>query len=271
VRTVAHISDLHFGRHSGAIVEALLTCLGEMKPDLVAVSGDLTQRAQLSEFAEAKAFLDRTPFPLLVIPGNHDIPLYDALARLLRPFARYNSFMSSAGISEAFFADEEIAVLGLNTVRRSTWKNGRVSLAQVAEISRFFGKVDRSLFKVVVTHHPLELPRGLAPVDLAGRARLALQAVAAAGVHLLLSGHYHRAASGGTDAEVAGGGHLLVVHAGTAVSRRTRGTDGDSFNLIHIDPPRLTVSVMVHVENSGFRERAVAIYRLEKDRWLREA
>ena len=267
VRTIAHISDLHFGRHSPVIVEALVACLKISAPDLVVVSGDLTQRARQAEFAEARAFLERLPFPLLVIPGNHDIPLYDTLARWFRPFAKYRRFIAAAGLGEALFVDKEIAALGVNTVRRLTGKNGRVSLGQVAELGRAFREAAPSLFKILVSHHPLGFPDDMAPSDLVGHAKFAWQAMSAAGVQLILSGHYHRSGSGGIDAEKADGGRILVVHAGTAVSSRTRHGDGNSFNLIHIDLPVLTVKVMAYGERGAFIERSIATYRLEDGRW----
>src|SRR4029079_2699122 len=242
MRTIAHVSDLHFGTHSDAVVEALLACLAKTKPDLIAVSGDLTQRARRAEFTQAQAFLKRLPSPFIVIPGNHDIPLYDALSRILDPFAKYESFIGPDGLAEAFYGDDEIAVLGLNTVRRLTGKNGRVSYRQMAEIVRKFGSIDRSLFRVLVTHHPLGLPTGSNSIALAGRSSLALAAVAEAGVHLLLSGHYHVATAGGIDAERAAGGSILVVHAGTALSSRTRG-EANSFNIIRVSLPDLDVRV----------------------------
>ena len=89
MRTIAQISDLHFGRHNGAVVEALLDSLRVSDSDLVVVSGDLTQRARRHEFALARAFLDRIGRPLLVVPGNHDVPpVYRPVSRLLRPLAR---------------------------------------------------------------------------------------------------------------------------------------------------------------------------------------
>ena len=92
MRTVAHLSDLHFGREDPRVVEAVLQDVDAQHPDLVVVSGDLTQRARRGQFQAARAFLDRFKAPVLVVPGNHDIPLFDLARRFFRPLKRYRSF-----------------------------------------------------------------------------------------------------------------------------------------------------------------------------------
>src|SRR5919112_1053158 len=176
MRTIAQISDLHFGRHLPA-AEDLVTSIAEKQPDLVVLSGDFTQRARQTEFAEARRFLERIPQPKLVIPGNHDVPLYDLWSRFLTPFAKYHHYVTPMGLPADLFVDEEIAVLGLNTARRFTRKNGRVSLDQIAQIASVFDEVPPETFKVLVTHHPLAVPSGEAELELAGRAALALAAI----------------------------------------------------------------------------------------------
>src|SRR5437763_2204567 len=132
MRTIAHISDVHFATENPAVVEGLLSDLKTIGPHLVAVSGDLTQRALRSEFAAARAFLERIPFPHVIVPGNHDIPLYDVGRRFLRPLHRYRRFIT-ADLSPSYH-DDEIAAVGVNTARSATWKNGRISLAQISAL-----------------------------------------------------------------------------------------------------------------------------------------
>ncbi len=253
MRTIAQISDLHFGRHDEAVVEALLASLRDSGSDLVVISGDFTQRARRAEFAAAQAFLDRLAMPVLVVPGNHDVaPLFRPLTRMFRPMSRYERFVSAD--RQPFFADAEIAVLGIDTARRLPGKNGRVSLNQMAAIREILGPLPDHLFKVLVTHHPLAVPRLAGAVELAGRASRALDAAADAGVHLLLSGHYHRWASGEALVHMAQERSVLVVHAGTAVSTRTRGGEANSYNLIRLTGEALTISVMGWREAGGFAE-----------------
>ena len=251
MRTIAQISDLHFGRHDSVVVEALLDSLRVSDSDLVVVSGDLTQRARRHEFALARAFLDRIGRPLLVVPGNHDVPpLYRPVSRLLRPLARFDRYVSAD--RQPLFVDDEIAVLGLGTARGLAGKNGRVSVEQMAAIRHVLGELPGRLFKVLVTHHPLAVPMLAAPLQMVGRARRALDAVADAGVHLLLSGHYHRWAGGEAPAQVTRQRSVLVAHAGTAVSTRTRGGEANSYNLIRLDGRRLEVAVMGWQPQGGF-------------------
>jgi 3',5'-cyclic AMP phosphodiesterase CpdA len=272
MRTLAQISDLHFGRHSSSLAEDLLASVNEARPDLVALSGDFTQRARHAEFADARRFLDRIAAPKLVVPGNHDVPLWNLFARFLTPLAKYNRYVSPLGLPDCLFRDEEMAVLGLNTARRFTRKDGRVSLEQIARIRRVFCEVPRGILKALVTHHPLGFPHGAAPRELAGRSLLALEAVAAAGVHLLLSGHHHRAASGDilrADAGVELGGHrsVLILHAGTAISTRTRGREGNSYNLVRIAGERVSIDVMAWAAGRGFEAGRSVAYLLRDDRW----
>ncbi|MEA2824243.1 MAG: hypothetical protein QOF03_725 [Alphaproteobacteria bacterium] len=244
MRRIAHISDLHFGRHDPRKVAALLKSLAENPAHLVAVSGDITQRARNSEFAEARHYLDRIAAPVLVVPGNHDVPLYDLRRRFFKPFGKFNRHIAPTGVDECIYSDEEMVVLGLNTARRFSWKNGRVSWDQMAHIRQIFSHLPAERWKIVMTHHPVAAAHGEARVELAGRSMLALRALADVGVHLLLSGHHHHPASGEAHAELLLSGSVLVVHAGTAVSTRTRGLAGNSYNLIELEPGSATVKIM---------------------------
>ncbi|MEA2898224.1 MAG: hypothetical protein QOJ84_3839 [Bradyrhizobium sp.] len=266
MRTIAHISDLHFGRHNLDVMEDLVASIEKSRPDLVVISGDFTQRAQQVEFAEARRFLDRIAVPKLVTPGNHDVPLYNLFSRYLRPFRKYDRYIAPLNQPLGFFQDDELAVLALNTARRFTRKNGRLSQAQIASIARIYASVPPDVTKVIVTHHPLAVPSTEDSLELAGRALVALKAIADAGVHLLLSGHHHRALSGPV-AEVSSAGSILIVHAGTAISTRTRGIGRNSYNLIQIAHGQISVRVMEWVKGNGFVETSIASYAFEGNRW----
>jgi len=283
MRRIAHLSDLHFGRHDAEATEDLATSLAAAAPDLVVISGDFTQRARHAEFAQAKQFLDRIPFPKLVTPGNHDVPLYNLFRRTFRAFRDYDRYIAPLGQPLDFHQDDELAVLALNTARRLTRKNGRLSYRQIADIKRIFAAVPGARVKIIVTHHPLAAPDGLDPLELAGRASAASRAIAEAGVDLLLSGHHHCAlsgpiagtggglptaeAGGGSIAEVGGGGSVLIVHAGTAISTRTRGAAGNSYNLITIDHDSIAVQVMAWTAGAGFAGADAASYVRDAGRW----
>src|ERR1051325_4488777 len=132
MRTIVHLSDLHFGRIDPAILAPLVTFIGEIKPDVVAISGDLTQRARTAEFLAAKEFLASIPFPQIVVPGNHDVPLHNLFARFGRKLDRYRRYITPE--LQPVFADTEIVVAGVNTARALTWKDGRINRRQLEEL-----------------------------------------------------------------------------------------------------------------------------------------
>jgi 3',5'-cyclic AMP phosphodiesterase CpdA len=266
VRRIAHLSDVHFGRHDPIVVTALLESLNALSPDLVVISGDLTQRARRHQFRAARAFLDRITWPHIVVPGNHDIPLYNLFARLTSPFANYERYIGPAD-AYPFFIDDEIAVLGLNSVRPLNWKNGRVEDHHLAEMEARFRAVPSHVWKILVTHHPLASIKGARPFKMAERSAPAVKAAVRSGVHLVLSGHSHYALNGAIDEELEAGGSLLVVHAGTAVSTRTRWGQVNTYNVITIAPPRLSIRIMEWSRGIGFREGAYTEHLLSGSTW----
>ena len=116
MRRLAHLSDLHFGRVDPAAVEGLVRSLEAARPDLVVVSGDLTQSARTREFRAARAFLDRLPAPTFAVPGNHDLPQWDPVERLVRPYDRYRRFIAQE--LEPVWSDAELAIVGMKSPRR---------------------------------------------------------------------------------------------------------------------------------------------------------
>src|ERR1700736_5174609 len=147
MRTLIHLSDLHFGRVDPAILRPLLDFINTTKPDLVAISGDLTQRARTAEFKAARKFLDAIPFPKIVVPGNHDVPLHNIFARLFRMLDRFRRFICED--LEPFYVDDEIAVAGVNTTRALTGKNGRINRRQLEKLRERFATVPPGHVKIV--------------------------------------------------------------------------------------------------------------------------
>lgn len=231
MRTIAHISDLHFGRTDATVLEGLRRAIVALKPDIVVVSGDLTQRAKRHEFAEAKRFLDTLPQPQIVVPGNHDVPLYNVLARWLTPLAKFRRFVSYD--LRPFYSDADVAILGINTARSFTFKNGRINRAQVAHACAAFAPLTDDIVRVVVTHHPFALPANSSRHAVLGRARMAMQAFADCKVDVVLSGHLHVSQAVTSEALYAGSHAALLVQAGTASSSRRR-DEPNAFNLLRI-------------------------------------
>jgi 3',5'-cyclic AMP phosphodiesterase CpdA len=238
MRTIVHLSDLHFGRVHRPALDPLAAAIAAIKPDLVAVSGDLTQRARVSQFREARAFLDGLPARYLVVPGNHDVPLYNVALRFGSPLGRYRRWITDDLTPSVI--DEEMAVLGINTTRALVQKGGRVNERQVSELCAEFDGVAGDQTRIVVTHHPFDLPEGASETNLVGRARMAMAKFAKCGVDLFLSGHLHLTRTGSTARYKIPGYAALVVQAGTAISTRQRGEE-NSFNLIRIERPKITV------------------------------
>lgn len=239
MRSIVHLSDLHFGHVNAQVINPLVDAITRIKPDLVAVSGDLTQRARSHQFAEARAFLDRLPQPQLIVPGNHDVPLHNVFARFAQPLTKYRRYITSD--LRPFYHDEEIAVLGVNTARSLTIKNGRINKGQLAWMRERLSDLDPAVVRIVVTHHPFDLPEGHHERDLVGRARMAMDVLASCGADLFLAGHLHVSHTTHSATRYRIKGHsALVVQAGTAVSDRGRGEE-NSFNVIRVDRPDITV------------------------------
>ena len=263
-----HLSDLHFGAHDPRLVEAVAARIDEAKPDLVVVSGDFTQRARTEQFEEACRFLTRLKdagHEVLGVPGNHDIPLYDVLRRFLSPLTRYKRFIDDSLCP--FHQLDGAAVLGINTARSLTFKDGRMNAEQVAFIRETFARASDAP-RILVTHHPLfALPVGDGPAlgKPIGRQELALDAIADAGVDLLLAGHNHRASTNSARDLATRAGPALVIQAGTATSTRLR-EEEQSFNRIDIADDRVTLTVQSWA-GDGFRSGDEQSWAREGDHW----
>ncbi|MDB5100747.1 MAG: metallophosphoesterase [Cyanobacteria bacterium RYN_339] len=239
MRTLVHVSDVHFGHLDHATLAPLVGSARAAQPSLVVVSGDLTQRARTREFQEARAFLDELPRPQIVVPGNHDVPLFNPLARFWRPLKKFCRYITSD--LEPFYADGEIAVLGLNTARSLTIKGGRLNHEQLQRTRERFAGIGPEVVKIVVTHHPFDLPESHAHEEVVGRSDEAMEVFAACGIDLFLAGHLHVIHASLTAERYAIGGHsALVVQAGTATSSRVRG-EANSFNVLHVELPTIHV------------------------------
>lgn len=268
MRTLLHLSDLHFGRLNPATLAPLFETAKRLSPHLVVVSGDLTQRARPEQFRDARDFLAALPKPQIVVPGNHDVPLYDVVRRFVSPLGNYRRYISDD--LEPVYQDEEIAVIGINTARSFTFKGGRINEAQVARVRERLCSLPPEITRILVTHHPFDLPEGRTEDDLVGRARMAMEAFVACGADLIVSGHLHVAHTTHTAIRYRlPGRSALLVQAGTATSTRERG-EPNSFNVLRIDRPRIAVERYVWTgQTSRFVPAATEIFERMGESWER--
>ncbi|MEJ7925420.1 metallophosphoesterase [Sphingobium sp. AN641] len=235
---IAHLSDIHFGANDPRVVAATEAWLLKHQPDLVIISGDLTQRARVAQFREAAAYVNRIRamgFPLLCVPGNHDVPLWNVARRFLSPLGRYRRFIDNDLCP--WFESASVAVLGINTARSLTFKDGRINDDQMRMIEDRFAHVAPDKTRILVTHHPLfsmPIGKGGELSEAVGRHDDAVMAMAGAGVHVALAGHFHQTYAQAARKMVEHAGPALVMQAGTATSTRFRNDERQSFNWLHV-------------------------------------
>ncbi|MEY4550295.1 MAG: hypothetical protein RL685_6490 [Pseudomonadota bacterium] len=261
MRRLIHLSDLHFGTELPALVEGLLQSAADFAPHLAVVSGDLTQRARPEQFEGARRFLCQLPCPALVVPGNHDIaPLYRPLERVLAPLARYHHYLREVSCER--WQDEEIAVVGLSSVRPLRVKEGRVTPQQLRALCAGLPPKSQAL-RMLAVHHPVLSGQGAR----AGELRAAL---AACDVAVCMSGHLHvsshRSLSSAQEAlperQLPG---MLLLQAATATSQRLRG-EANGYHRLTVDGPSLQIEVMAW-SGSRFERSAAASYQRREGIW----
>jgi 3',5'-cyclic AMP phosphodiesterase CpdA len=250
MRIVVHLSDLHFGAVDPRLLEPLRRRVLELAPQLVVVSGDLTQRARSGQFQDARRFLDTLPTPQIVVPGNHDVPLHNVFQRFLAPLDKFRRYICAD--LDPSHVDGELAVVGVNTARALAFKGGRINEVQVERVrSRLSGLSDETT-KVVVTHHPFDMPLDWDDRhQVTGPAATALRALARYGASVYISGHMHRTHAGASSFPFdIGGFRALMVGAGTATSTRRRG-EANSFNALRITPRQIVVDCFEWAETAA--------------------
>lgn len=221
------LSDLHFGTERASVVEALAVLAHEQRPDVLVLCGDLTQRARPGQFRAVRAFVHGLGVPMLAVPGNHDLPLFDLWTRLCRPYARYRAAFGAD--LEPVYRSPALMVVGVNTTRAWRHQAGEISACQVDRVAAWLQGAGAAQLRIVVTHQPVAVTRADEhPALLRGHA-LALQCWAGAGADLVLSGHLHQPGVVALPGLVR---PMWTVQAGTAVSSRVRAGQPNSVNLL---------------------------------------
>lgn len=233
--TIVQVSDPHFGKERPAVVSALLELVQQLRPELVVLSGDVTQRARAREFAAAAAFVKRLTAPrVLAIPGNHDIALFDVLSRVSRPYAGFRRVFGDE--LEPTFESADCLVLSVKTTRRYRHVDGEISAAQRERVAAALRSARPEQVRLIVVHQPLAVPRDSEQHNVAHGHEAAIESWAAAGADVILGGHIHLPFILPLH-ELRPGlpRRLWAVNAGTAVSSRTRHDAGNSVNVLRIE------------------------------------
>src|SRR4051812_19970691 len=234
MRTVVHLSDIHFGKVDQELIGPLIREVHAAHPDVVVVSGDLTQHGRRTEYHAARDFLMSLPGPQIVVPGNHDIPIFNPIERFTRPMSRFKRYITPNMYPS--YEDEELAIVGINTARAHRTKYGHISKKQIEVIRDTLCPIPQERVKIVVTHHPFDLPKGYTNTkQLVNRAGRAMKVLAECGADLFLSGHLHRVfTSETTERYKIENYSALIVQAGTAFGSRLS-REGNSFNVIECE------------------------------------
>ena len=265
MRNIIHLSDLHFGRIRKAVMQPLIEEIKSYNPDLIIISGDLTMRAKTKEFEETKAFLDQLPYPKIIVPGNHDIPLYNLFTRFFRALNKFKKY-----ITEDLFPvyqDEEMVVYGLNSARSKLIMKGEVDLEQIARICAELDKLPEHLIKIIVTHHHFDLPFSRKNMFLIKKSKIAMEMLLLSKVDLFMAGHVHSSTIHISDFSREIGHNSLFIQAGTATSVRTR-REENAFNVLHLDYPELRITTCFwDLDKGNFKPQVEQNYRHGAKGW----
>lgn len=226
------VSDPHFGTERSEVVEALVALVEAKRPDVLVLSGDITQRARRAQFEAAARLCDRMAIPQrLVLPGNHDIPLFDVATRVFNP---YRLFRKSFGDDlEPVLDLADLLVIGVNTTRAHRHKHGEISAAQIDRVAKRLWLAKPDQLRIVVTHQPLDVPYEHEENNLARGHEPAVRAWVAAGADMVMGGHIHLPFIRPLSQRYPGLPRLSwCVQGGTAVSHRVRDGMPNAVNLI---------------------------------------
>lgn len=253
---IAHLSDPHFGTIHEGVQEGLLESLNTLRPDLVLVSGDITQRARRNQFEAARRFKNSIhPIPFFAVPGNHDIPLFNLLARLFRPYRGFHTYFQSKRETDIRLGD--VRVLGLNSTSKWRHIQGSLDIDRIRE--KFLSDWDTAKVRIAMVHHPLECAKGIDDKNRLKNREATVKLFQEAKIDLILSGHVH-------DPYVSVEHSLVLSVAGTCLSWRTRKNAPNSFHLIEIEtePRKIMITRLDMNDQKCFMPRADGLRSFEQ-------
>jgi len=238
--TILQGSDLHFGKpHLPRVAAAFHELVRRVGPDVIVLAGDFTQRAKVSEYRQARECLDALPaVPVIVTPGNHDLPLYRIYERLFAPFRNYRTHIAS-DLDNAIRVEGAAFVALCSAEPHRAIVNGGLGGRQLAFAARIFQGCSPEDVRILVTHHPLAYPPDGGSDNILPESGVLLDSFRKMGVELILSGHLHR-----SYVVKSSGGAIAHVHSGTAMSNRGRMAEKgkNSLNVLEIDAREIVVT-----------------------------
>ena len=262
MKHILHISDIHFGpKFVPEVADGVLDLIDRRRPDLVVISGDVTQRAKIHQFQDARAWVDSLPVPSITVPGNHDVPAYRVHERLFAPYGVYQRYFDEN--MEPVFEDDDLFVIGVNTAFKWTVKDGRFTGEALQRLEDLLSAAAsdparKDKCRIVVAHHHLTPPPRWDTQRITGRAVEAVDIMSRHGVHMVLSGHLHQTYIATSEEYFPSGRDpVLFVHSGTTTSSRGRGWEKkrNSCNWIEVDDRVLTFHHLLWSEEARrFRE-----------------
>lgn len=252
--SIVHFSDLHFGRIKSQVLDDLKAYLSENKNrlNMVIITGDLTQRAKKEQFIAAKDFLDKITIPVFIVPGNHDVPLYNLFLRFFTPYSRYKKYMGP--LISNYYEDEHLAIFGLWTVNPFKIADGKISADDLLKATEKFKSTSSSKIKILAGHHPIatyEEPK----------IKKLFEKLIALGPDFLMWGHDHQSSVKYFDEKNQT--KPLMIASGTTFSSRVR-EEANSFNLIEVTGNDVMITTMVHKDEGGFQAEKHFATKLHK-------
>jgi predicted phosphodiesterase len=240
--SIVHFSDLHFGRIQDQVLNDLEKYLNDNQDrlNMMILTGDLTQRAKREQFIAAKNFLAKIKIPTFIVPGNHDVPLYNLFLRFLSPYSRYKKYMGH--LISNYYEDEHMAIFGLWTVNPYRVSVGKISESDIIEVTDKFKSVTAGKIKILAGHHPIATYED-------PKIKKLFEKLIALEPDFLMWGHDHQSSVKHFDEKNKK--LPLMLASGTTFSSRVR-EEANSFNLIDIIGEEAVITTMVHLAGKGF-------------------